>query len=83
MADVFRLQGSSLQKLVAEAIVEGTVKLWRTPMCVQNTEAFHLILSIHQQLRFVTIYPDQNHVLQDGTHVAAEEFISNSVSEHL
>lgn len=83
VANVLGLQGGSLQELVAEAVVEGTVQLRRAAVSVQDAETLHLVLSVHQQLRFVAIYSDQNHVLQDGAHVAAEEFIGNPISENL
>lgn len=82
-ANVLRLQCSSLQKFIAQTIVEGTVKAWGTAVCMQYSETLHLIFPIDQQFCFVAINTDQNHILHGCTHVAAKQFIGYSICEKL
>lgn len=77
------LQGSSLQKLIAEAVVECAVKSWGTAMCMQHSETFYLVIPVDQQLRFVAINADQNHVLHDSAHVAAKQLVGDPICEKL
>lgn len=77
------LQGSSLQEFVAEAVVEGAIKVRGTAVRMKHPEAFHLVLPVDQQLRFVAINPDQDHVLHHRAHVAGEQLVGNSICEEL
>lgn len=81
--NVLRLQRSSLQEFVAEAVVEGAVKAGGTSVRVQHSKALHLVFPVDQQLRFVAVNPDQDHVLHHRTHVAAEELVGDSIREKL
>lgn len=82
-ADVFRLQGPALQKLVTQPIIKGAVKTRRTAVRLEHAETFHLVLSIHQQLGFVAINADQDHIFHNGAHIAAKELIGDSICEKL
>lgn len=82
-ADVLGLQGRPRQKLVAEAVVEGAVQARGTAVRVQHPETLHFVLTVHQQFRFVAINADQDHVLHDCAHIAAQELIGYSVREKL
>lgn len=64
-ADVFRLQGQALQKLVTQPIIKGAVKTRRTAVRLEYAETFHLILPIHQQFGFVAINANQDHIFHD------------------
>lgn len=70
-ANVFGLQSQSLQKLVTQPIIECAVKTRRTAVRLEHTETFHLVLPVDQQLGFVAINADQDHVCHDGAHIAA------------
>lgn len=82
-ADVFRLQGQALQKLVTQPIIKGAVKTRRTAVRLEHTETFHLVFPVHQQLGFVAVNADQDHIFHDGAHVAAKELIGNSICKKL
>lgn len=47
-ADVLRLQGGALKKLVAQAVVEGAVEARGAAVRVQHSEALHLVLAVDQ-----------------------------------
>lgn len=81
--NVFRLQRQSLQKLVTQSIVEGAVKTRRAAVRLEHPETFHLILPVNQQLGFVAINADQDHILHDRAHIAAQELVGDSVCEKL
>ena len=80
---MLRLQGSPLQKLVAQTVVESTVETRGTAVRVQDSETFHLVFPIHEQFRFVAINSDQNHILHDRTHVAPQKLIGYAICEEL
>lgn len=80
---MLRFQGGSLQKFVAEAIVEGAVKAGGTAVRMQHSETFNLVVPVDQQLRFVAINADQDHILHDCAHIAAKQLVGYSISEKL
>lgn len=82
-ADVLGLQGHPLQKLIAKAVVEGAVQARGAAVCVQHPETLHFVFTVHQQFGFVAINADQDHVLHDCAHIAAQEFIGYSICEKL
>lgn len=82
-ANVFRFQCSSLQKLITQTVVEGTVEARGTSVFMQYSETFHLIFTVNQELCFVAINTDQNHILHDCTHITAQQFIGYSICEKL
>lgn len=71
-ANVYRLQCSSLQKFITQAVVEGTVKARGTSVFMQYSETFHFVFPVDQQLCFVAINTDQNHILHDCSHITAQ-----------
>lgn len=82
-ADVLGLQGHPLQKLIAKAVVEGAVQARGAAVCMQHPETLHFVFTVHQQFGFVAINADQDHVLHDCAHIAAQEFIGYSICEKL
>lgn len=82
-ADVLGLQGHPRQELVAKAIVKGAVQVRGAVVCIQNPEALHFVFTVHQQLGFIAINADQDHILHDPAHIAAQEFVSYAVCEKL
>lgn len=82
-ADVLGFQGHPLQKLVAKAIVEGAVQARCAAVRLQHPETLHFVVTVYQQLSFVAINADQDDVLHDCAHIAAQEFIGYSVCEKL
>lgn len=49
----------------------------------QYLKAFKLIVSVHDQLRFVSIYSDQDDIVWTAVHVAAHQLVGGSISEEL
>lgn len=82
-ADVLGLQGHPLQELIAKAVVEGAVQVRGAAVCIQHPEALHFVFTVHQQLGFIAINADQDHVLHDCAHIAAQEFVSYPICEKL
>lgn len=72
-----------MQKFVAEAIVEGAVKAGGTAVRMQHSETFNLVVPVDQQLSFVAINADQDHILHDCAHIAAKQLVGYSISEKL
>lgn len=82
-ADMFGFQGHTLQKLIAQAVVEGAVEARCTPMRLENTEALHLVLSVHKKLRLVPIDANQDYLLHGATDITANQLVRNAISEKL
>lgn len=82
-ADVLGIKGGALQELVAQAVVEGAIEARGTPVGLQHPEALHLIIAVHKQLRLIAINANQDDVLHDFAHVAANQLVSDSISERL
>lgn len=82
-ADVLGFQGHPLQEFIAKAVVEGAVEVRSTAVCIQHPETLHFVFTVHQQLRFISINTDQDHVLHDCAHIAAQEFVSYPICEKL
>lgn len=82
-ANVLRLQGSALQKFITQTIVEGTVEARCTAVCMQDSETFHLIFTVHQQFCFVAINTDQNNILHYCTYIAPQQLIGYPICEEL
>lgn len=51
-------------------------------LCV-NLETFQLVVSVHDQLRLVSIHSHQDHVLRTVFQVTADELVRGSISEVL
>lgn len=83
VTNVFRLQSSSMEKFVTQAIVESAEEGWCTPMRMQHSETFHFIVPVHQQFCFVAINTDQNHILHDSAHIAPKQLVGYSICEEL
>lgn len=82
-ADVFRFQCHTLEKLIAQAVVESAVEAWRAPMRLENPEALDLVLTVHEQLRLVPVDAHQDHVLHGAADVTADQLVCNAVREGL
>lgn len=80
---MLRLQGSSLQKLVAQAVVEGTVEVGGAAVRVEYSETLHFVLPVNQQLCLVAINTNQNHILHNRAHIAAEQLVGDAICEEL
>lgn len=77
------LQGHTLQKLIAQAIVEGAVETWSAPVCLQDTEALHFVFTVHKQFRLVPVDPHQDHFLHGPADVTANQLVCDAVGEKL
>lgn len=77
------LQRHALQELIAEAVVKGAVETWGAVMCLQDSKALHLVVTVYEKLRLVTVDTHQHHVLQCPTHVAANQLVGDAVCESL
>lgn len=77
------LQGHTLQKLIAQAIVEGAVEAGSAPVCLQDTEALHFVFTINKQFRLVPVDPYQDHFLHGPADVAADQLVRDAIGEKL
>lgn len=77
------LQGHTLQKLIAQAVVEGAVETRSAPVRLQDTEALHFVFTVHEQFRLVPVDPYQDYFLHGPTDITANKLVCDAVSEKL
>lgn len=78
------VQHSSLNKLVADAILKAAVDLWTTPVSVEHLEYLHLPFPVHIELRHSAVQSHQNTAgLLERTHVAADQLVGDPFCESL
>lgn len=80
---MFRFQYHALEKLITQAVVEGTVEAWCTSMRLENTEALHLVLTVNKQLRLMPVDAYQDHFLHGAADITADQLVRNAVCEKL
>lgn len=52
-------------------------------MRLEDAEALHLVLAVHEQLRLVAVDADQDHVLHGAADVTADQLVRDAVRERL
>lgn len=77
------LQGYTLQKLIAQAVVEGAVETRSAPVCLQDTEALHFVFTVHKQFRLVPVDPYQDYFLHGPADITANQLVCDAISEKL
>lgn len=84
LADERVIQNASWNKLVADAVLEGTVDLWATSVRMEELKHLHLSLPVHVELRQPAeeSHEDAAVVLQ-GPHEAADQLIGQPFCERL